>query len=62
MNDFTTVEQDNGITGAYAVDRRGDWHLVARSDLPGFTGVEVNTPRQTGCDDPALHAEGGHDV
>lgn len=30
----TVINQDNGITAVYEIDRRGDWHLVARSDMP----------------------------
>jgi hypothetical protein len=34
MPDVRIIAQDNGITAAYWVDRRGDWHLIARSDMP----------------------------
>lgn len=34
MNNYTIIEQDNGITAVYEIDRRGDWHLIARSDVP----------------------------
>jgi hypothetical protein len=33
VDDIRVIEQDNGITVAYQVDRRGDWHLIARSDV-----------------------------
>ena len=33
VNRLVSVEYENGIIAIYEIDRRGDWHMITRSDV-----------------------------